>query len=269
MLDKIIEATKKRADQLSQKYTFKYFEEMTLFQSPTISLKEYILKPEKNGIIAEFKRHSPSKGSLNNYALVSQTTVEYMRASCSALSILTEPEFFKGSNSDLIEARKFNFCPILRKDFIINPIQIFESRSIGADAILLIAKVLSKEQLKELYQCAKEIGLEIMIEINALDDLEKIDFEPEIIGINARNLSTMEIDSQKIIEIKNNILVDSVFVAESGISQAQQIISLKKNGFNGFLIGSHFMKSSDPGEACGKFCNELATLSHKKTVEKV
>ena len=253
ILDEIVATTKKRVDQLKSKYNPKYFEESVLFNSPVVSLREYILNPEKNGIIAEFKRCSPSKGMLNAHAKVDETTIGYMRAGCSALSIITELEFFKGSNADLTLARKFNFCPILRKDFIIDPIQIFESRSIGADAILLIAKILSNEQINELTNCAKQLGLEILFEVDDLNGIEKINNLHDLVGVNSRNLTTMNEDISKIADLRKEISDDKIVIAESGIEDVNQINFLRKNGFNGFLIGSRFMKFGDPVKACMDF----------------
>lgn len=257
ILEQIVASTQNRISALKEKYKTKYFEESDLFRSPIVSLKQYIYKPGKNGIIAEFKRNSPSKGMLNAYAKVDETTIGYMRSSCSALSILTEPEFFKGSNADLSLARKFNFCPILRKDFILDPIQIYESRAIGADAILLIAKILSKDQVLELTNCANELGLEVLLEIDEEKELEKINSKHHLIGINSRNLATMEIDFDKLVELRKQISSTNTIVAESGISNHDQVNFLREKGFNGFLIGSNFMKSSDPVKACADFAKSV------------
>ena len=257
ILEKIIESTKIRVKSLNEKYNLKYFEESSMFRSPVVSLKHYVNRGDKNGIIAEFKRCSPSKGMLNAYAKVDETTLGYMRAACSALSILTEPEFFKGSNADLTLARKFNFCPILRKDFIIDPIQIYESRAIGADAILLIAKILSDEQINELKQCAMELGLEVLIEADEIGSIQKIDKTHPLIGINSRNLSTMEIDLKKMVELRKEFSENTTIIAESGIETVEQVNYLRTQGFSGFLIGSAFMKFSEPGKACYEFTKKL------------
>lgn len=257
ILDKIVDSTKLRVQTLKEKYKIKYFEGSDLFNSPTVSLQEYILKQNKNGIIAEFKRCSPSKGMLNAYAKVDEVTVGYMRSGCSALSIITEPEFFKGSSADLVLARKFNYCPILRKDFIIDPIQIFESRAIGADSILLIAKILSPAQILELTNCAKELQLEILFEVDDEATIEKILPAHALVGINSRNLSTMREDLSGIIDLKKRIPTDKTLVAESGISSAGDIEKLRLNGFTGFLMGTKFMRSSDPAKTCADLCKQI------------
>ncbi|HYG50004.1 MAG TPA: indole-3-glycerol-phosphate synthase [Flavobacteriales bacterium] len=257
ILNKIIESTQKRVDNLKNKYKKRFFEESELFHSPIVSLSEYLVKPGKNGIIAEFKRCSPSKGTLNAYATVSETTIGYMRAGCSALSVLTEPEFFKGKNEDLIQARKYNFCPILRKDFIIDPIQVYESRAIGADAILLIAKALSVEQVSELTACAHELDLEVLFEVDDPEGISKIGERHKVVGINARNLANMEENTQRFIELSRFIPGHKCLVAESGINHPPEINFLRRKGFQGFLIGTAFMRTADPGKTCQEFCKHL------------
>jgi indole-3-glycerol phosphate synthase len=259
ILDKIVESTKLRVQNLKDKLKLKYFEESELFNSPIVSLEQYLLKPGKNGVIAEFKRCSPSKGALNAYAKVSEVTVGYMRSGCSALSIITEPDYFNGSTADLVMARKFNYCPILRKDFIIDPIQIFESRAIGADAILLIAKILTPSQIIELTTCAKQLGLEILFEVDDQAGLEMILPEHTLVGINSRNLITMNENISQIIQLKEKVPNGKIIIAESGINSSNQISDLRNHGFKGFLIGTKFMQSSDPAKTCNDFCKEILT----------
>lgn len=257
ILQQIIASTEERVKRLKARYNSGYFSDSELFHSPTLSLVKYIGREDKNGIIAEFKRFSPSKGELNLYAKPEEVTLEYMRSGCSALSILTEPEFFKGNNEDLIKARKFNFCPILRKDFIIDPIQIFESRAIGADAILLIERVLSKAQISELKSAAEENGLEVLIELDRDSDSSKLPSKHYLYGINSRDLSSMTVDVRSLVELKNRFQLSGTLIAESGINSAKDVNFLRQNGFNGFLIGSKFMKDSNPGLACRDFCKQI------------
>lgn len=257
MLEKIIDHTQKRVAELKRKFNTGYFEESPLFHSPTVSLRDYLLREDKNGIIAEFKRCSPSKGDLNVYASVQETTIGYMRAGCSGLSVLTEPDFFKGANSFLSEARLHNFCPILRKDFIIDPIQVYEARAIGADAVLLLARVLDSVQLLELTNCALSLGLEIVLEVDDELMMEKILPEHTIVGINSRNLGDMSVDSSRFNRFKPYVPEGKIVIAESGIKLVNQILDLKKIGYNGFLIGSLFMQASNPARACMDFCKEL------------
>lgn len=257
ILEKIVRSTQKRVDSLKSKYKPQFFEESALFHSPVVSLADYLVKPGKNGIIAEFKRSSPSKGMLNTYAKVNETTIAYMRAGCSALSVLTEPEFFHGKNEDLVEARKFNFCPILRKDFIIDPIQVYESRAIGADAVLLIAKILSVDQITELTNCAKELNLEVLFEVDDETAIAKITHQHSLIGINARNLTNMQENTNNMMALSRLVGENRLLVAESGINEPGEVNKLRDHGFNGFLIGTAFMRSGDPAKACEEFCKGL------------
>jgi indole-3-glycerol phosphate synthase len=157
-------------------------------------MKKYIKREDKSGIIAEFKRKSPSKGIINATAQVEATSIGYMQAGASALSVLTDKEFFGGQNEDLITARKFNFCPILRKDFILDEYQILEAKSIGADCILLIAAALEPDRLKELAAFAKSLGLEVLMEVHDGEELERsLCNDLDLVGVNNRSLKTFEV----------------------------------------------------------------------------
>jgi len=151
----------------------KLLEKSTFFDGKVVSMKKYVTDPEKFGIIAEFKRKSPSKGLINGAASVEQVSIGYMQAGASALSILTDQEYFGGSSEDLKVARKFNFCPILRKDFVVDEYQIIEAKSIGADCVLLIAAALEPEKLKSLAYFAKSLGMEVLLEVHDLEELKK------------------------------------------------------------------------------------------------
>ena len=166
ILEKIV--VQKRIEVAEQKALIPtaLLEKSIYFKSPTVSLKSYLLREDKSGIIAEFKRKSPSKGDINKYAKVDEVTLGYMQSGASALSVLTDEQFFGGSDNDLKKARKLNYCPILRKDFIIDEYQIIEARSIGADAILLIASVLSKEEIIRFSNLAKKLSLEVLLEVH-------------------------------------------------------------------------------------------------------
>ena len=160
-LNKIIEHKRIEVKEREALYPFELLKKTNYFNSKTVSLSGYLKRPDKSGIIAEFKKQSPSAGVINKYLSVEKTSIGYMQAGASALSILTDKTFFGGSSEDLTIARKYNFCPILRKDFIINEYQLIESKSIGADAILLIAAVLTKEEIIDLTDKAHELGLEV------------------------------------------------------------------------------------------------------------
>ncbi|HHH53657.1 MAG TPA: indole-3-glycerol-phosphate synthase, partial [Bacteroidetes bacterium] len=186
ILNKIIKEKIKEVDELKELYPVKLLERSIYFDTQAVSLKEYLKKENASGIIAEFKRKSPSKAWINKYADVEKVTLGYMQAGASALSVLTDKTFFGGSNDDLTKARKFNFCPILRKDFIIDEYQIYEAKSIGADAILLIAEVLDKTILKNLAKKSHELGLEVLMEIHSEKQLNKLNEFVDVLGVNNR-----------------------------------------------------------------------------------
>jgi indole-3-glycerol phosphate synthase len=239
-------------------FPVKLLEQQIYFESPCVSLKDYITDPNRSGIIAEFKRKSPSKGIINNYASVEKTTLGYMQAGASALSVLTDESFFGAKKDDLIKARKFNFCPILRKDFILDEYQIIESKSMGADAILLIAKILDSEQLKRLCQFAHQLGLEVLLETHTENEiLDHLTTEADLIGINNRNLNTFDVDIETSIELSNLLPSSTIRIAESGIESAETIQILRNNGFHGFLIGEYFMRHSEPEKKCQELIKRL------------
>ncbi len=250
ILRKIIDFKKPLVQELKETIPIKFLEKSIYFNTPVVSMKEYLNRENASGIIAEFKRKSPSKGDINKYAKVDEVTLGYMQAGASALSVLTDEHFFGGKNSDLTVARKYNFCPILRKDFIFDEYQIFEAKSIGADVILLIAEVLSKEEVKKLSSIAKTLGLEVLLELHSIDQIEKINKNIDIIGVNNRNLKTFEVSIENSISIAKSLLQDIVKISESGIKSADEILTLKEYGYRGFLIGERFMNAPRPQEAC-------------------
>jgi len=257
ILDTIIAEKHKEVAEKKQLYPTQLLEKSIFFKNKCISLKEYVLRPDKYGIIAEFKHKSPSKGMINEYADIEKVSVGYMQAGASALSVLTDEKFFGGSSKDLTTARKFNFCPILRKDFIIDEYQIIEAKSIGADAILLIAAVLSTNEVLQLAKFAKSLGLEILLELHDENETDRINEFTELVGINNRNLKNFSVDINQSIKLAHSIPDHFVKIAESGISSVETLINLKNNGFHGFLMGEKFMASSRPGIACSNFIAEL------------
>lgn len=238
-------------------YPKQLLERSIFFSSPTVSLSKYLLREDKNGIIAEIKKQSPSLGLINKYANIEKISIGYMQAGASALSVLTDKTFFGGSSEDLITARKFNFCPILRKEFIVDEYQILESKSIGADAILLIAAVLSKEQIVQYTNVAQSLGLEVLLELHGPDEIDKLYEKVNVVGVNNRNLKTMLIDINQSINMIELLPKNMIKISESGIDSVATIIKLKSFGYHGFLIGSQFMKHSQPDLACKQFINEL------------
>lgn len=256
-LEKIVSYKRKEVEERKSLYPIPLLEKSVYFNSQTVSLSKYLKRPDKNGIITEIKRHSPSKGYLNKYVNVERTSIGYMQAGASALSVLTDNEFFKGTSEDLKIARKFNFCPILRKDFIIDEYQVIESKSIGADAILLIAAILTKAEIKHLTNLAQSLNMEVLFEVHGASELEKLNSKINAVGVNNRNLKTLEIDISTSFELANSIPSNFVKVSESGIEDVKTIQKLKTFGYDGFLVGSHFMKHPRPELACKDFISEL------------
>ncbi|HSK72428.1 MAG TPA: indole-3-glycerol phosphate synthase TrpC, partial [Pyrinomonadaceae bacterium] len=214
-------------------------------------------RADKVGIIAEIKRKSPSKGVLNEFISIEKLSIGYMQAGANALSVLTDAEFFGGSNEDLITARKFNYCPILRKDFIVDEYQIIESRSIGADAVLLIAGVLNEGEIKQFAAFSASLGLEVLLEIHALEELPADLENISVVGVNNRNLQDFTTDVNCSFEIAAGLPNKITKISESGISDAATILELKKAGFQGFLIGEAFMRNSRPEAACAEFIRKI------------
>ncbi len=260
ILEKILAQKHKEVSERKSLYPIKLLERSTFFESPTVSFKKYLLREDKLGIIAEFKRKSPFKGMINKYADVERTSIGYMQAGASALSVLTDSEFFGGKNEDLTTARKFNYCPILRKDFIIDEYQIVEAKSIGADVVLLLANVLSVSQIKQFAQFAKSLGLEVLLEIRDKEELQSVNEFVDAVGVNNRNLKDFSVNTSQSFDLANLIPSEFVKVSESGIDSVKTIIDLKDAGFRGFLMGEAFMKNSRPEIACANFIKEVNTL---------
>ncbi len=257
ILDEIIAYKKKEVESCKELFSIQELESKTLFKRAPLSLKKSILDPKKTGIIAEFKRKSPSKGVINDHAFVDDVTLGYAAAGASGLSILTDFNFFGGSIDDLLIARQINNIPILRKEFIIDEYQIIEAKAYGADVILLIAACLEAQEIKDLYTTANNLGIEVLLEIHDDEELEKINGHADLIGINNRNLKTFEVNLDHSKALANKLPKGMPKIAESGISNPDTILDLKKHGFDGFLIGENFMKAVNPGHAFNDFVNEI------------
>lgn len=260
ILEEIIAHKKKEVTEKRGLFPVRLLEQSIYFNSIPVSLKKYILREDKSGIIAEIKRKSPSKGIINPNVSVERTSIGYMQAGASALSVLTDTKYFGGKNEDLTTARKFNFCPILRKDFVIDEYQILEAKSIGADAILLIAAVLTDNEVGQLAKFAKDLGLEVLLEVHNEKELSAINDYVDVVGVNNRNLATFEVDIQTSVTLSALIPEHIVKVSESGIHAPEDIVALKKHGFSGFLIGERFMQSSRPERSCAKFIERLSEI---------
>ena len=257
ILDQII-ASKKREIALKKAVvSVRQLENSDLFNSKTNSLSKSITN-SPFGIIAEHKRRSPSKDTINHSLSVEEVVVGYESYGASGISILTDNHYFGGSLDDLILAKASVKTPLLRKEFIIEEYQILEAKAHGADAILLIAAVLTRIEIKQLSELAQSLALEVLLEVHNLEELEKsIMSSIDIIGVNNRNLKTFELNLQTSIDLINHIPNDFVKISESGISQIDDVKLLKSHGFQGFLIGENFMKTATPGESLAQFINEL------------
>lgn len=261
ILQDILSAKKMEVKERRELYPVKLLESSTHFDAPTVSLRQYLRRPDKLGIIAEIKRRSPSRGVINDAILVEELSVGYMQAGASALSILTDSQFFGGTNQDLTTARQFNFCPILRKDFIIDSYQVIEARSIGADAILLIAAVVERSELVELAEQAHSLGLEVLLEIHNEAELQRCSgVAADVIGVNSRNLRDFKVDLDTTFELAGKLPANVVKIAESGIHSAQTIVELRAAGFDGFLIGEAFMRTSNPALTCAELIGAVRRL---------
>ncbi len=262
ILDTIVRYKHQEIKTKSELFPTKLLEQSLYFESETISLNTYLNRKDKSGIIAEFKKASPSKGAINTYANIEETSVGYMQAGASALSILTDSHFFNGKHEDLTKARSLNFCPILQKDFILTEYQIIEAKSIGADAILLIAKLLTKQQIFQFTTLANQLGLEVLLEIHDEHELKKYNDSIKLVGINNRNLNTFKVDFNHSIRLAEHLPNSVTKIAESGISSPEDIRHLQTHGFKGFLIGELFMKSANPALTCKQFINQLNLCTH-------
>lgn len=261
ILQEIVATKKEEVKKDKSLYPVKLLEQSIHFDSPCVSFTEYITRKDKLGIIAEFKRKSPSKGAINLYASPEQVSIEYMQAGASAISVLTDKSYFGGSKEDLKTVRKYNFCPILRKEFIIDEYQIIEAKSLGADAILLIASILSKQEIQNFTKLAKSLGLQVLFEVHDEEEIQKFIPEIDLIGVNNRNLKTFKTDYRYSIDMFEKLPKNAVKISESGINSPNVIVELKEVGYDGFLIGEHFMASGDPGASCAKFIQNIKKIT--------
>jgi indole-3-glycerol phosphate synthase len=256
ILETIIASKRLEVKKRSAEKSLRELESSAAFSRKSLSLKQSILDPLKTGIIAEFKRRSPSKGVINAGADVVRVTKGYFANGASGLSILTDEKFFGGSTEDLENAR-VNEIPILRKDFIIDEYQVVEAKSMGADAILLIAACLTATEVERLAAFAKKLGLEVLLELHAEEELGHVCDDTELVGINNRDLKTFTVDLNRSLAMAKRIPANKIKVAESGIRSSEQIKLFKENGYRGFLIGEQFMKQSDPVKAFGEFVDTI------------
>ncbi len=236
ILEEIVAYKEKEVAERKSLFPEKLLEQSIYFGSKAVSMRKYILREDKFGIIAEIKRKSPSKGLINEHVSIERTSIGYMQAGASALSILTDTEFFGGKNDDLMLARKYNFCPILRKDFVVDEYQLVEAKSIGADAVLLIAAALEPLKLKELAGFAKTLGLETLLEVHSQTELDSsLNEHIDLVGVNNRDLKTFEVSIDVSRNLADKIPSEFVKISESGIGNPATIMELTEAVFQGFL----------------------------------
>lgn len=246
---------KRFKQQLSEQEIHRRVEAILDFSVPSMSKA---LTASESGIIAEFKRRSPSKGWIKEEGKADEIPLSYQEHGAAALSILTDEQYFGGKDDFIRIARHAGVhIPILYKNFIIDEYQLFQARLCGASAVLLIAADLSKEECRSLLSTAHELGLEVLLEMHSEEELEYVEMEPDMCGINNRNLGTFITDVQNSFRLAELLPKDSVKVSESGISNPDTVKALRIAGFRGFLIGETFMKTSDPGKALKDFISKL------------
>lgn len=257
ILDKIIADKIKEVDLKKSLIPVKYFERIPFFERKTVSLAKK-LKASNSGIIAEFKRRSPSKSIINNTAMVDDVAIGYESAGVCGMSILTNEIYFGGTLDDLITAKESCNLPLLRKEFIVDEYQILEAKGFGADAILLIASILTKAEIKQFSELAKSLNLDVLLEVHNQDELQKsIMPNIDMIGVNNRNLKTFEVSLNVSKQLSSFIPNEFVKVSESGISSVDAIKELQTYGYQGFLIGENFMRTENPGKSAKQFIETI------------
>ncbi len=257
ILDKIVIDKRKEVALRKSLIPLKQLEASVLFKRSTISLSDR-LKNSTSGIIAEHKRRSPSKSTINQNLNVQDVAKGYEDAGVCGMSVLTDGKYFGGSLDDLLLARASCNLPLLRKEFIIDTYQIVEAKAYGSDVILLIAAILTKEEIKQFSELAKSLDLDVLLEVHNLEELQKSIMPTiDMLGVNNRNLKTFEVSLETSKALSKHIPNDFIKVSESGISSIEAIKELQPYGYRGFLIGENFMKTDNPGLSATEFINTL------------
>ncbi|PTB97833.1 indole-3-glycerol phosphate synthase TrpC [Marivirga lumbricoides] len=268
-LDKIVAYKRDEVNEAKKLYPIELLKQKTYFNARPVSLSAYVKNEDKTGIIAEIKRKSPSEGFINQHISVEEVSIGYMQASSSALSVLTDGPSFGGSLKDLETARKFNYCPIIRKDFMLDAYQVYEAKAHGADAILLIASILSRSEAEELAGLARELGMEVLLEVHNQQEIDShVGEYADLVGVNSRDLKTFSTNLETATALVKQIPASYVKIAESGIKTPEDALNLKNAGFDGFLIGTTFMRSARPEKTCQKFSAQLKFLMKKNATGK-
>ncbi len=257
ILDKIVIDKRSEVNLRKGLIPVSQLEQSVLFNRETVSLSNK-LRNSKSGIIAEHKRRSPSKSVINNTLNVQDVASGYENAGVCGMSVLTDGKYFGGSLDDLLTARASCNLPLLRKEFIIDEYQILEARAYGADVILLIAAILTRDEIKQFSELAKSLNLDVLLEVHNEEELHKsIMPSLDMLGVNNRNLKTFDVSLETSKSLSTLIPNDFVKVSESGISNIEAIKELQPFGYEGFLIGENFMKTDNPGASATEFIKKL------------
>jgi indole-3-glycerol phosphate synthase len=257
ILDKILNAKRHEVSAKQTSMPWRALELSPYFGRTCLSLSAQLFRDDQSGIIAEFKRKSPSKGAINANADAATIAKAYVEAGAAGVSVLTDGPFFGGSNDDLLQVRKAIQQPVLRKEFIIDEYQILEAKSIGADLILLIAAALSPAEVKSLSDVAHSLGMEVLLELHDESEFRHITPDIALIGVNNRNLNTFETSLQTSYDLAEKLPHEKIWVSESGLHHTADLRELKSAGYRGFLVGEAFMKTDDPGSACAQFVQAI------------
>ena len=247
ILDKIVVQKRKEIAAAKAQDSLSSIEQNLGSLEPLRSFSAGLKLKGKPGFICEFKRKSPSKFDINLIADVKNVVSSYINNGAAALSVLTDQVFFGAQRDDFINARKIASLPILRKDFIVDSYQIYQSKLMGADCILLIAWILSKQEIIEFTTLAHDLGMEVLLEVHHENELNKYHESVDIVGINNRNLDTFEVDYNHSLKILKLLSDHPCIISESGIHSVEVVKELFEHGFDGFLMGEFFMKSDTPG----------------------
>jgi indole-3-glycerol phosphate synthase len=257
ILEQIIADKRKEVAARKEVVSIKHLQGLCTGMPKGRSMKQALLN-SPTGIISEFKRKSPSKGYIHPDAQVTDVVKAYKEAGCSAVSVLTDYSYFGGTIGDFKAARAILDCPMLRKDFMVDPYQIYESKVLGADVILLIAAALTLNEAYELGEIAHELDMEVLLEIHNEAEIDYISRFTDLVGVNNRNLKTFVTDTEISRELSKKIPTDRIRISESGISDPNTVKTLRENGYRGFLMGENFMKEKNPGAALSSFIKALS-----------
>ena len=261
-LQKIANVKRRHVEAQKSEVSFSMLEKSKFFGRQPFSLSKALNYRRSSAVIAEFKRASPSAGKINDHSEPAEVCLAYEKAGSSAVSVLTDFQYFGGSSADLSDARMTVGCPILRKDFVVEEYQIVEAKAIGADAVLLIAELHSAGRLEELFRFATSLGLEVLVEVHEEKNISRLPYDAVIVGINNRNLSSFDLNIAHSLKLISSLPGSVIKVAESGIRSVTDCIQLSKAGFDAFLIGEYFMKSLDPGKQCEDLIAGLKEKRH-------